>query len=128
MSASRSNSNGKKRLAEYDEVFAALDSAARRQILMILHFRGGEMTSGEIADRFSCSWPTTSRHLRKLEGAGLVAVERAGREWIYRLERERLGVVEEWLGWFSRAADTEPRGSAPRARTVRVAAKPRAAR
>jgi hypothetical protein len=43
-------------------VFAALDNAARRQILMILHFRGDRMTAGEIADRFSCSWPTTSRH------------------------------------------------------------------
>ena len=90
------------RLAAYDSVFAALDSAARRQILMILHFRGDQMTSGEIADRFSCAWPTTSRHLRKLESAGLVAVERAGREWIYKLNRERLAVVAEWLGWFEK--------------------------
>ena len=86
-------------------MFAALDSAARRQILMILHFRGDAMTAGEIADRFSCSWPTTSRHLRKLESAGLVQLERAGREWIYRLDRERLGVASEWLGWF----ETPPR-------------------
>ena len=71
---------------------------------MILHFRGDRMTAGEIADRFSCSWPTTSRHLRKLESAGLVEVERAGREWIYRLNRKRLGVATEWLGWF----DTSP--------------------
>ena len=46
---------------ELDSVFAALDSSARRQILMILHFRGDQMTSGQIADRFSCAWPTTSR-------------------------------------------------------------------
>jgi uncharacterized membrane protein len=68
---------------------------------MILHFRGGRMTSGEIADRFSCAWPTTSRHLRKLEAAELVSVERSGREWIYTLNRKRLGVVGEWLDWFS---------------------------
>ena len=61
------------------------------------------MTAGEIADRFSCSWPTTSRHLRKLESAGLVEVERAGREWIYRLNRRRLRVASEWLGWFDGA-------------------------
>lgn len=90
------------RLADYEAVFAALDSAARRQILLILHFRGDQMTAGEIADRFSCTWPTTSRHLRKLEEAGLVRVERAGREWIYALNRERLGVVAEWLAWFER--------------------------
>jgi DNA-binding transcriptional ArsR family regulator len=99
-SRSKSASSADKRLADYDAVFAALDSPARRQILMILHFRGRSMTAGEIADRFSCSWPTTSRHLRKLESAGLVEVERAGREWIYRLDRRRLGVASEWLAWF----------------------------
>ena len=96
----KSPSSADRRLADYDAVFAALDSAARRQILMILHFRGDSMTAGEIADRFACSWPTTSRHLRKLESAGLVEVERAGREWIYRLRRGRLGVAAEWLDWF----------------------------
>ena len=105
MSPSRSNSIVKS-LADYDAVFAALDNASRRQILLILHLRGDEMSSGEIAERFACAWPTTSRHLRKLESAGLVTVERSGRGWIYRLDRERLGVVAEWLGWFA----NEPAG------------------
>ena len=100
-SRSKSASSADKRLADYDAVFAALDNAARRQILLILHFRGDRMTAGEIADRFSCPWPTTSRHLRKLESAGLVEVERAGREWIYRLNARRLRVAEEWLEWFA---------------------------
>ena len=100
-SRSKSASNADERLADADDVFAALDSAARRQILLILHFRGDRMTAGEIAERFSCAWPTTSRHLRKLESAGLVEVERAGREWIYRLNRRRLRVATDWLGWFS---------------------------
>jgi DNA-binding transcriptional ArsR family regulator len=103
-SRSRSVSSADRRLAEVDAVFAALDSAARRQILLILHFRGDRMTAGEIAERFSCAWPTTSRHLRKLESAALVSVERSGREWIYRLNRERLGVASDWLGWFERPA------------------------
>ena len=122
-----SSSNGKGKLADYDSVFAALDNTARRQILMILHFRGGEMTSGEIADRFACAWPTTSRHLRKLESSGLVSVERAGREWIYALNRKRLDVVAEWLAWFARAAPGQvaaaarPRGAAHASRTRRRA-------
>ena len=101
---SRSRSSAKGRLAEYEEVFSALNSAARRQILLILHVRGDEMTSGQIADRFSCAWPTTSRHLRKLESSGLVTVERSGREWVYKLNRNRLAIVGEWLGWFSESA------------------------
>lgn len=102
MSSKSKSPSSAKRLAEYDAVFTALDSPVRRQILMILHFRGGRMTAGEIADRFSCAWPTTSRHLRKLEGSGLVTVTRSGREWIYRLNRKRLAIVGEWLGWFTR--------------------------
>ncbi|HEX5048985.1 MAG TPA: metalloregulator ArsR/SmtB family transcription factor [Gammaproteobacteria bacterium] len=127
MSQSISSSNGKS-LADYEAVFAALDSAARRQILLILHMRGDEMSSGEIAERFSCSWPTTSRHLRKLESAGLVTVERSGRGWIYRLDHERLGVVGEWLGWFEHgqagdaAAKSSTRAKGPRARARRATA------
>ena len=30
------------------------------------------MTAGEIDERFQHTWPTTSRHLRVLEGAGLL--------------------------------------------------------
>jgi DNA-binding transcriptional ArsR family regulator len=119
---STSSSRNSVGLADYDAVFAAVDSAARRQILLILHFRGDEMTSGEIADRFSCAWATTSRHLRKLESSGLVTVERSGREWIYRLNRERLGVVADWLEWFSRPAADAASGAA--AAPARVAKQP----
>lgn len=84
-----------------DLVFAALAHSSRRQILLVLHFRGDEMTAGEIADRFGCSWPTTSRHLRVLEGADLVQVEKRGRKRVYRLNRRLLlRVAGEWVEWF----------------------------
>jgi DNA-binding transcriptional ArsR family regulator len=84
-----------------EAVFAALAHASRRQILLVLRFRGGEMTAGDIAGRFACSWPTTTRHLRVLEEAGLVRVEKRGRERVYRLDRQRLaGVTGAWLRWF----------------------------
>ena len=68
---------------------------------MVLRARGGAMTSGEIAERFSCSWPTTTRHLGVLEDAGLVRVEKAGRERIYHLEARYLRkVVRGWLKHF----------------------------
>ena len=35
---------------------------------------------------------------------GLVEVERAGREWIYRLNARRLRVATEWLDWFAAPA------------------------
>jgi DNA-binding transcriptional ArsR family regulator len=71
--------------------------------LLTLKFRGGELTAGDIADRFACSWPTTTRHLRVLVDAGLVSVEKRGRERIYRLDTERLmSVAGGWLEWFSK--------------------------
>jgi DNA-binding transcriptional ArsR family regulator len=89
-------------LDDFDAVFAALAHRSRRTIISVLHARGGEMTSGAIAARFDCSWPTTSQHLRVLEKAGLVTVALRGREHVYRLEPERLRTVAgAWLGRYA---------------------------
>ena len=89
-------------LRDTQRVFSALSHASRRHILLVLHFHGGCMTAGEIARRFECSWPTTTRHLRQLESAGLVVVEKAGRERRYRLDAKRLHeVAGAWIAWFS---------------------------
>jgi DNA-binding transcriptional ArsR family regulator len=86
---------------EIDAVFGALAHAARRHILIVLNARGGRVPAGVIAARFEHSWPTTSRHLRVLLTAGLVEVERHGREWIYVLKKERLNAIAGgWLKWF----------------------------
>ena len=83
---------------ETEAVFLALSHRARRYILLILSHLGGELPSGYLAARFQHSWPTTTRHLRVLEKAGLVEVRREGRSSHYRLERERLlRVVGGWL-------------------------------
>ena len=99
-------------LDDFDAVFGALAHRSRRTILSVLHARGGQMTSGDIAGRFDCSWPTTSQHLRVLEQAGLVTIELRGREHIYRLQTARLhAVAGGWLARFtdgSTHATTEP--------------------
>jgi DNA-binding transcriptional ArsR family regulator len=88
------------KLAALDAVVAALAHPARRQILMTIHFRG-TATAGEIAGRFAHKWPTTTRHLRVLESAGLVQHERRGRTRVYTVDQTRLALVSEWLGWFT---------------------------
>jgi DNA-binding transcriptional ArsR family regulator len=96
------SSKAERELDELDVVFGALAHASRRHILLVLHFRGGELSAGEIAQRFGCSWPTTSRHLRVLEDAGLVLVEKRGRARVYRLASKRLTqVTMSWLKHFS---------------------------
>jgi DNA-binding transcriptional ArsR family regulator len=92
-------------LGEIEAVFAALSHASRRHILLVLHARGDRVKAGDIARRFSCSWPTTSRHLRVLEEAGLVRTVQSGRERFYELQAERLrGVVGGWLEHFAGAS------------------------
>jgi DNA-binding transcriptional ArsR family regulator len=88
-------------MAALDAVFGALAHASRRQVLQLLHLRGGAMTSRQIAERFSCEWATMSRHFKVLVDAGLVAVSRRGRERIYRLDRKRLNAsIKSWLKWL----------------------------
>ncbi|HEY7489094.1 MAG TPA: metalloregulator ArsR/SmtB family transcription factor [Streptosporangiaceae bacterium] len=86
---------------EVDRVFLALAHEARRQMLILLGHSGGELPSGYLAARFPHSWPTTSRHLKVLEEAGLVEVRREGRGSNYRLNREHLDrVVAGWLRYL----------------------------
>ncbi len=61
------------------------------------------MTAGEIADMFEHAWPTTTRHLKVLESAGLLEHERHGRSRSYRIDRRRLELVRDWLAWFSKS-------------------------
>ena len=86
-------------LDELDAVFGALAHNSRRHILQVLHTRdGGAMTAGELAARFSHSWPTTTRHLGVLVRAGLVSVHQEGRQRLYVLNRDRLtAALELWL-------------------------------
>ena len=84
----------------YEAVFSGLAHPARRLILMTLNFEGGEMKAGDIAALFKHAWPTTTRHLRVLETAGLIAQEMRGRERFYRIDRKRIDLVREWLAWF----------------------------
>ena len=58
------------------------------------------MTAGEIAAMFAHAWQTTTRHLQVLEAAGLLTHERQGRMRIYRIERNRLALVGDWLAHF----------------------------
>lgn len=71
-----------------DNVFEALAAMPRRKILAYLN--GGEMTAGELAERFEFSKPALSNHLRILESAGLVTREKRGQFVYFRLVPERI--------------------------------------
>jgi DNA-binding transcriptional ArsR family regulator len=86
-------------------VCAAIAHPARRQILLTVHLRGA-MAAGDIASRFAHAWPTTTRHLGVLVAAGLLRQDRQGRSRVYTVDRARLAVLTEWLGWFEDRSGT----------------------
>lgn len=82
-----------------DRVFAALASTPRRKILAYLN--GGELTAGEIGERFDFTKPALSGHLRILEEAGLVRREKRGQFVYFQLVPERL--TNTVFAWVSEA-------------------------
>jgi DNA-binding transcriptional ArsR family regulator len=71
-----------------DQVFAALASAPRREVLAFLAQTA--LSTTDLAARFGMSAPAVSRHLAVLQRAGLVAAERQGQRVLYRLNRDAL--------------------------------------
>lgn len=69
-------------------VFEALSSTIRRKILAYLS--DGELTAGEIAERFDISKPAVSQHLSVLENAGLVERDKRGQFVYYRIVQDNL--------------------------------------
>lgn len=86
-----------------DRVFEALASTARRQVLAYLS--AGELSAGELSERFDFSKPALSNHLRILEEAGLIEREKRGQYVYFRQVPDRLANT-----LFSWAAEVCPVG------------------
>lgn len=78
-----------------DDVFAALASPARREVLRLL--LEGPRTVNDIASHFEMRRPSVSGHLRVLREVGLVSERKTGRERRYQLEPDPLMDLWEWL-------------------------------
>ncbi len=78
-----------------DAVFVALADPTRRLLLQRLAM--GPTTATGLSLRFPLTRQAVVKHLGTLEGAGMVAKERHGREVHYRLEGAPLGEATAWL-------------------------------
>jgi len=75
-----------------NEVFQALSDPTRREILRLL--KNGDMTAGDIAERFPLAKSTLSGHFGVLKHAGLIVAEKTGTRVVYSLN---VSAVEEVL-------------------------------
>ena len=66
-----------------NEVFRALSDPTRREILRLL--KRGDLSAGELAERFSLAKSTLSGHFNVLRHAGLIVAERRGTTILYSL-------------------------------------------
>ena len=78
-----------------DRVFAALADPTRRAIIDRL--RGGDLSSGELAEPLPISRPAVSQHLRVLEEARLITRSKSAQKRIVSLSTDELTSVAEWL-------------------------------
>src|SRR5271163_2913400 len=92
------------------DVFAALAHPMRRRLLMEL--RAGARSASELAADMPIGRPAVAEHLQVLRLAGLVRIERRGRERHYHFDPRPLTDVGSWLNvmlgfWARRLEDIE---------------------
>ena len=85
--------------AELQVTFRALSDPTRRAILM--HLQEGDMTIGEVSDKFDITRAAIKKHLTILEQGNVISVRKKGRERINHLEPMALQPVSEWIDHFS---------------------------
>ena len=88
-------------MSTLDAAFSALADPTRRAILARLTL--GEASVMEIAEPFDMTQPAVSRHLKVLEGAGLIVRRVDGTKRPCRLAQAAIAEIDQWLGMLRHA-------------------------
>ena len=86
------------------EVFFALGDGTRLSVVTRLG-AGGALTATALSQGAKVTRQAIAKHLRVLEGAGIVKHEKRGREVLYALESERLEDARAFLDGVSASWD-----------------------
>jgi DNA-binding transcriptional ArsR family regulator len=84
-------------------VFSALADPTRRDI--VARLAEGEATVGQLAEPYRMTLQAVYKHLRVLEGAGLVSRPQGPQPRPVRLETEVLTQMETWIEQYRRRAE-----------------------
>jgi len=90
-----------------DDVFAALADPTRRD--MVARLAGGDATVGELAAPYPMSVQAVSKHLKVLEGAGLVTKAKDAQRRTVHLEAEVFDLMTRWIERYRREAEARYR-------------------
>ena len=86
------------------DIFQAIADPTRRAIIALIALQA--MTPNAIADNFSTTRQSISKHLRILTECELVKQEQQGREIYYSLEIEKMKEIDKWLNQFRKIWET----------------------
>jgi ArsR family transcriptional regulator, arsenate/arsenite/antimonite-responsive transcriptional repressor len=98
-----------------NKAFKALGDPTRRDILGLL--RRGEMTAGDLAERFDMTKPSMSHHFSVLKEADLITSRRDGQQIWYGLNTT---VVQDLMAWamdLIRGDEKQPPQDHPKEKT-----------
>lgn len=83
------------------EIFSALADPTRLTIMRMLAEQG-KLPASAIYDQFPMSHPAVSQHLKRLQHADLVTVEKKAQQRVYRLNPVTLTETDEWIKEINR--------------------------
>ncbi|WP_417307889.1 ArsR/SmtB family transcription factor [Devosia sp.] len=86
--------------ADLPAVFGALSDPTR--LAVVERLSRGAASVSELSAPFAMAAPSFLKHLRVLEGAGVVTSVKKGRVRTVQLRPEALSRLDEWIGWNRR--------------------------
>ena len=89
------------RAATTADAFNAVAEPRRRQILDVL--AGGERPVNDVVRLVGLSQPQVSKHLGVLRKVGTVQVRDEGRQRLYRLNKQALKPIHNWVKGYERS-------------------------
>jgi DNA-binding transcriptional ArsR family regulator len=88
---------------QLSRVFAALADPTRRD--MVARLTDGDATVGDLAAPYDVSMQAVSKHLKVLEGAGLVSRGRDAQKRPVHLEAEVFDLMTKWIERYRQRAE-----------------------
>ncbi len=88
-----------------NKIFKAIADPTRREIFHILVLASAALSISQISDHFEMSRQAVTKHIKYLEGAGLVETHEKGRERFCHANTIPLKEINDWVSFYEKYWD-----------------------
>lgn len=88
-----------------DKILKAIADTKRREIFHVLVLAGVAMSMTQISEQFDISRQGVTKHIKLLEDAGLLSIERKGRERYCMAHPHKLKEAKDWIAFYDKFWD-----------------------